>query len=128
MVKLKKNYSGFYRDLIAPIVLAADLVILLRKKETKEEIRPVKAIQIKASSAQSNQLSFPGTLRAFKRANLSFRVDGTVILRDIKVGQKVKEQETLIQLDPREYEIALKKTKGKVESFKAQLDFATRGL
>jgi len=92
-----------------------------------EVIRPVRAIQVEEpSTIISNQIVFPGTLRAFKRANLSFRVDGTIIKRDTSVGQKVKKDEILIQLDPRDYEVALKKAKGKAESIQAQLNFALR--
>jgi RND family efflux transporter MFP subunit len=97
-----------------------------QKEAPKETLRPVKAIQIQEASAQEGQLLFPGSLRAFKRANLSFRVDGTLIKRDISVGQKVKKDELLIQLDPREYEVGLTKAKGKVASIQAQLNFASR--
>lgn len=102
------------------------LLTSCEKEAPKEIARPVKAIQVQESSLSSNQVIFPGTLRAFKRANLSFRVDGEVVKRDIAVGQKVKKNEVLIQIDPRDYEIALKKAKGTVDSTKAQLDFASR--
>jgi RND family efflux transporter MFP subunit len=106
------------------------LTILLlcscEKKETTEVIRRVKTLQVSEVSSSANQASFPGILRAFKRADLSFRVDGTVIVRDIYVGYVARKDETLIQLDPREYEIALQKAKGKVESIQAQLNFAER--
>lgn len=96
------------------------------KKETAEVVRPVKTLLVSEVSSSDNQIIFPGTLRAFKRADLSFRVDGTVIIRDIYVGYRADKDETLIQLDPREYEIALQKAKGKVESTEAQLNFAER--
>jgi RND family efflux transporter MFP subunit len=96
------------------------------KEAPPEAIRPVKTIQISETSSIQNQIIFPGTLRAFKRADLSFRVDGTVIMRNIYVGYQAQKDETLIQLDPREYEIALVKAKGQVESTQAQLDFAER--
>lgn len=96
------------------------------KEETVEIARPVRAIQVKDFYEEDSQVIFPGTLRAFKRADLSFRVDGIVLKRDITVGQKAKKDDILIRLDPREYEIALQKAKGKVESTQAQLDFASR--
>lgn len=97
-----------------------------KKEAPPEVIRPVKAIQVQESSAPASQINFPGTLRAFKRADLSFRVDGTVIKRDIIVGQKVKKDEILIQLDPREYELAQQKAQGTLVSTQAKLDFASR--
>ncbi len=102
------------------------LLTSCEKEAIPETIRPVKTIQVSETSSVSNQIIFPGTLRAFKRADLSFRVDGTVIMRDIHAGSRTNKDEILIQLDPREYEIALKKATGKVESTEAQLDFAMR--
>lgn len=97
------------------------------EKETPiESIRPVRTMQVSETSSEDSQIIFPGTLRAFKRADLSFRVDGTIIMRDISVGYRARKDEILIQLDPREYEIALQKAKGKVESYEAQINFAVR--
>lgn len=97
------------------------------EKETiTEPARPVKTIQVTETSSLDNQIIFPGSLRAFKRADLSFRVDGIIIMRDITVGYRAHKDEVLIQLDPREYEIALQKAKGKVESFEAQINFAVK--
>lgn len=104
------------------------LMTACEKKVIEESPRPVKAIQVSKTSIESNQIIFPGTLRALGRADLSFRVDGIVIMRDITVGYKAKKGETLIQLDPREYEIAVQKAKGNVDSTQAQLDFAGRDL
>lgn len=102
------------------------LLASCEKEVITEGVRPVKTIQVSETSSIDNQIIFPGTLRAFKRADLSFRVDGTIILRDITVGYRAQKGETLIQLDPREYEIALQKAKGKVESFEAQINFAVK--
>lgn len=109
-------------------ILCLFLIILssCQKETTTETIRPVRAIQVKESLASDNSIIFPGTLRAFKRADLSFRVDGMVIKRNIDVGQEVKKDEILIQLDPREYKIAVQKAKAKIDSTRAQLDFAAR--
>jgi RND family efflux transporter MFP subunit len=96
------------------------------QKESTAVIRPVKTLLVSEISTSGSQIIFPGTLRAFKRADLSFRVDGTVIMRNIYVGYQALKEETLVQLDPREYEIAVQKSKGKVESTEAQLNFAER--
>lgn len=104
------------------------LLVLLstscEKEVLPESTRPVKTIQISESSSLENQLIFPGTLRAFKRADLSFRVDGTVSKRAIYVGYKAHRGETLLRLDPRDYKVAVQKAKAKVESVAAQLNFA----
>lgn len=88
--------------------------------------RPVRTIRILDTPTPADTIVFPGTLRAYKRADLAFRVDGIVVMRDIYVGYKAQKDEVLSQLDPREYELALKKAKGKLESVQAQADFARR--
>lgn len=97
------------------------------EKETiTETTRPVKTVQVSETSSTENQIIFPGSLRAFKRADLSFRVDGTIVLLDVTVGYRAAKDEILMQLDPREYEIALQKAKGKIESYEAQISFAVK--
>lgn len=103
------------------------LLLTSCEKETiTESVRPVKTMQVSETSSIGNQIIFPGTLRAFQHADLSFRVDGTIIMRNVYVGYRAQKDETLIQLDPREYEIALKKAKGKIESYEAQINFAVK--
>lgn len=107
-------------------VLSILLLTSCEKEVVTEAARPVKIMEVTDNTNSKNQVTFPGTLRAFKHADLSFRVEGMVVLRDIFVGYRAKKDETLIKLDPREYEIAIQKAKGKVESIVAQYDFADR--
>ncbi len=109
------------KSLLIFLILAA-----CSQTPTPEAPRPVKAIQIAEPSSSTQQIVFPGTVRAYQRADLSFRVDGTVIIRDISVGQQVKQGEPLMQLDPHDYEVAVKKAEGNLASVRAQLDFANR--
>lgn len=106
--------------------LALLLLTSCEKETITETARPVKTMQVSETSSIENLIIFPGTLRAFQNADLSFRVDGTVITRDVYVGYRANKGELLIQLDPREYEIALQKAKGKVGSIEAQLVFANK--
>ncbi len=102
------------------------LLASCEKKVITKAVRPVKTMQVKEASSIENTIIFPGTLRAFQHADLSFRVDGTIVMRDVYVGYRAHKDQVLIQLDPREYEIALQKAKGKVESFEAQINFAIK--
>lgn len=108
------------------LILFLLLFVSCEKETAIESARPVKVLKVTDSSVSSNQIIFPGTLRALKRADLSFRVDGIVLMRDINVGFNAKKNQILMQLDPRDYKVAVKKAKGKVESTQAQLDFADR--
>lgn len=117
----------YWNKIGKPLLLLTLLLLCGCEKTTvTQAIRPVKAIQVSSSLSPGNEIAFPGTLRAYKRADLAFRVDGIVIIRDITVGHLAKKGEILMQLDPREYEIALQKAQGKRESIRAQLDFAER--
>lgn len=108
------------------LFLALMLLTSCEKEVPTEKARPVKTMQVSETSALEQQVIFPGSLRAFRRADLSFRVDGTIIMRNIYVGYRARKKETLMQLDPREYEISLQKAKGKVESLEAQINFAVK--
>lgn len=125
-MKKKLNIIRGYHVILRLMIIAFLILTSCEKEKAPEAVRPVKVIQVKASSISDKQIIFPGTLRAFRRADLSFRVDGIVMNRDITVGQEVKKDEILIQLDPREYQISLQKGIGKVVSTQAQLDFAER--
>lgn len=108
------------------LILTLLLLTSCEKETITETARPVKTMQVSETSSIENQIIFPGTLRAFQHADLSFRVDGTIIMRDVYVGYRAHKGGTLMKLDTREYEIALQKAKGKVESVKAQLAFAEK--
>lgn len=126
--KFNLNPYLIFMDVVFMRYLIVTLLLLTscEKEKLPETIRPVKTMQVAETSSLENQIIFPGTLRAFQNADLSFRVDGTIIKRDIYVGFRAKKDETLIQLDPREYEISVQKAKGKVGSYEAQVDFAVR--
>lgn len=46
------------------------------KEVTTESVRPVKTIQVSETFSIENKISFPGTLRAFQHADLSFASTG----------------------------------------------------
>lgn len=108
------------------LILTILLLTSCEKETLPEMARPVKSMQVSETSFSENQIIFPGTLRAFQHADLSFRVDGKIIMRDVYVGYRAHKDELLIQLDTREYEIALQKAKGKVDSYEAQINFAVK--
>lgn len=91
--------------------------------EKPEHIRPVRAIQV-ADSGSFGKRIFPGKTRAEERVNLSFRVEGPLINRPIDVGDRVKKGDLLAQIDPRDYEVRLRNTKGRLNRSKANLTFA----
>ncbi len=80
------------------------------KKEPEkkaEVVRPVKIMKVK-DSAEILTHGFPGTVRASRRAILSFEVSGPLVELPIEEGQFVKEGDLIAQIDKRDFLTALK--------------------
>ena len=69
-----------------------------KKVETEPSIRPVKFTEITFLGGDKAR-SFSGTARTEKIINLSFRNSGIITTLDMKLGQKVKKDQLLAQLD-----------------------------
>ncbi|MCH9627786.1 MAG: Multidrug resistance protein MdtA [Chlamydiales bacterium] len=94
-----------------------------QKQDPPPLIRPVRAMQLEAAELVRLN-SFPGRTRAVDRANLSFRVEGQLIERPVYVGDHVLKGELLARLDPKDYEVSLQNSFGKLERVQADLRFA----
>jgi RND family efflux transporter MFP subunit len=69
--------------------------------------RPVKSMVVSAPSG-SGVRNFPGRVDSANKADLSFRVSGTVAKLEVTEGERVKRGDTLAQLDQTDFLIALK--------------------
>lgn len=69
--------------------------------------RPVKTLVVEAPDVGGVR-NFPGRVDALQKAELAFRVPGTIKDLNVKEGDLVKEGEVLVTLDPTDFEIALK--------------------
>ncbi len=79
-------------------------------KEKKEIVRPVKLMTVKDSSGVL-KYGFPGTVRAVRRAVLSFKVSGPLVSLPVEEGQAVKKDELVAQIDKRDFRIAVEEAK-----------------
>jgi len=73
----------------------------------KPVVRPIKTMVLPDPSALLGR-SFPGTVRATDRVDLSFEVPGTLTELPAKQGQRVERGALLARLDPRDYEAKVK--------------------
>jgi len=89
-------------------------------KETQEvaAVRPVKILTLGAVS-RSEGRTFPGTLRAAERAQLSFRVSGPLIQLPVKEGQQVKKGQLLAQIDTPDFETRVKNLEANLATLRA---------
>ena len=98
-----------------------------KEEGPKEEVlRPVKAMQVGAMEGLTGR-RFPGKAKATQEANLSFRVNGTLIQFPAKVGDEVKKGQTMARLDPRDYELNLQNARGQLDKVRAALKLAQSG-
>ncbi len=69
-------------------------------------VRPAKLLEVNLNSVTRDYL--PGEVTASRKAVLGFRVPGEISVLHIKSGQKVTKGTLLAELEPTEFEIALK--------------------
>ncbi|NGX58438.1 MAG: Multidrug resistance protein MdtA [Chlamydiae bacterium] len=111
--------------LITNVLVILFLTSCEKTVEKPETIRPVRAMKLVAEETIQTRV-FPGRTRAINRVNLSFRVEGPMNERPMKVGDRVTKGEVLARIDPRDYEVNLQIAEGKLERSQAQLRFAER--
>ena len=87
--------------------------------EAAPVIRPVRYAKVEQQSS-AQQRTFTGVAQASLENTLSFRVAGTVIKRPVKVGQLVKPGELIAELDPTDYQVAVKEAQAGLASATAE--------
>ncbi len=104
-----------YKSAFFSILILSFMLTGCGKKEPaqkREVIRPVKIMIVK-NTEEILQKGFPATVRAARRAVLSFKVSGPLIRLPIEEGQFVKEGDIIAQIDPRDFKNAVKEAKAK---------------
>ena len=100
------------------------VVMACQKKEeetsAREVVRPIKMITV-TSGREAFKRSFPGRVRAAKRVELSFQVSGRLVELHAEEGQEVKTGDLLVRIDPRDFEVNLRNTEGKLANAQASL-------
>lgn len=96
--------------------LAAVVLSGCGKEEPKEQefARPVKAIKV-YDEAVFETGSLPGRAKATQELELSFRVDGPLVARPVKVGDEVKRGDLIAQIDERDYQVRLRSAEGQLQ-------------
>ncbi len=90
-----------------------------RKDETERKL--VKVIEV-ASFDRTEELSFPGKVKASQDADVAFRISGPIAHILVKEGQKVRKGQVLAKLDDRDYKLQLSATTAEYKRIKSEVD------
>ena len=85
------------------------------KEEPVEEVpvvRPVKTMEVLSGNA-ALQRKLPGTVRAAKRSELSFKVSGPIVALPVDEGQRVKKGAVIAQIQKRDFQTAVNEAKAR---------------
>jgi len=85
--------------------------------EAQPLARPVSTIVI--GEGLAGRLTFPGTVQAADRAELSFRVPGPLVELPVNEGQAVSQGQLMARIDPRDYQIAVAEARATFEQSKS---------
>jgi RND family efflux transporter MFP subunit len=117
------------KSLLSFLVLALLSFFILtgcsEEKIEKNFIRPVRSMEVQSYDA-IGKLSFPGRAQASREVNLSFRVTGPLIVREVDVGTEVKKGDLIAQIDPRDFEVNLRDVQGQLAKSEATRDRAKK--
>ncbi len=92
-------------------------------------VRPVRAVQVAEAGALAERW-FPGRAKATREANIAFEVSGRLVERPVDVGNRVKRDDLLARLDPRDFQNALQQALAAVkrsEAFRSRVAKAAAG-
>jgi RND family efflux transporter MFP subunit len=90
---------------------------------TQEVIRPVRTMRVGVSQGSGGR-AFPGQAEANEEAELSFRVGGSLIELSANIGDTVKKDQVLANLDPTDYQVRLRDSEAELSSAEANLEVA----
>ena len=79
----------------------------------KKVIRQVMAMKV-TEILQFRQRQFPGTAKATQEIDLSFRVSGPLITLPVDIGDEVSTGDVVARIDPRDYEVRLRSSRGEL--------------
>ncbi|UCD76194.1 MAG: efflux RND transporter periplasmic adaptor subunit, partial [Phycisphaerales bacterium] len=85
-----------------------------------EVIRPVRAIRVSDSTSLVGR-KFPGTARATREVELSFRVAGTITSFPMNIGDNVEKDQVVAGLDPRDFQVAIRNAEAGVAMSRAEV-------
>lgn len=105
------------------IVLAASLAACSKPAERAADARPVRAVTVSPGLADG-ALELAGEVRPRIESRLGFRVGGKIISRKVELGNVVKKNQLLMQLDPQDQALAQTQARAALVAAESNRDLA----
>jgi len=125
------SVNTFVRLSLRTLPLAVALLLVACTEDVAQQahevIRPVRAIKV-ADASTFQERWFSGTAKGTQEIDLSFRVSGPLISRNVDVGSKVKEGDLIAQIDPATFRADLDEAKANLAVANAALRDANEQL
>ena len=113
-----------YRSIFIWIMALWTLQACAPENQQKEAIRPVRFQKVISASGGKTR-TFTGTTKAGIASNLSFKVSGNIAAVNVEVGDKVRSGQTLMTLDPTDYQLQYEDTRQALRGAAARLKNAS---
>ncbi|MHC5349603.1 efflux RND transporter periplasmic adaptor subunit [Metapseudomonas furukawaii] len=106
-----------------PLAVPLTLSLLLTACGNGESVQPLvqPAMVVQPEPAADAVDTFPGEVRARYEPELAFRIGGKVAKRLVEVGQRVKKEQPLAELDPQDVRLQLEASRAQVAAAEANL-------
>lgn len=111
--------SRYHPPFIALLGLALLLSACGNSEPPQESVRPALVVQPQPASVLVD--SYPGEVRARYEPELAFRIAGKVARRLVEVGDRVKKDQPLAELDPQDVRLQLEAIRAQVAAAEANL-------
>ncbi|WP_322106286.1 efflux RND transporter periplasmic adaptor subunit [Paraburkholderia sp. J41] len=99
-----------------------------KQNEAPPPPRPVVSMAVHADSSGRARASYPGEIEARNVTPLSFRVNGKIVERNVRLGDNVKAGQTLARLDPSDFDRNAASAQAQFDAAQHRLQFARQQL
>ena len=121
MIARTKTFTG------RALMLTLPLLVLAGCDEAKDQPAPLPrpVLTVVVSGPHAEALAFAGTVEPRYRTDLSFRVLGRIVARDVEVGDIVHKGQRVAALDPTALQLAVRSQRAALANAQATLTNAT---
>lgn len=98
-----------------------------KKQESAPQPRLVNVVRVSVDAADGD-VAYSGEVRARYETNLSFRVAGKIVARNVEVGSTVRAGAVLARLDPEDQQLNTRSAQSQLEAAKSEFEQAKAEL